>query len=444
MGTQPVAGYLTQPAVLARLLLPALLFVTAVPSMLGQALPAAEAAPISTGFALPHTAGTLNYGVSASESLLWGYYGNQGAAAGTNLSGDLGYISNSKLYPFSAVFSGGRSWSTSGQPSYYFLNLGISQVLNVKRWSAVVSDSVSYLPGTPTTGLSGVPGVGDLGACPGQVCTDTGQGVLTNYSDRVSNAVTGSVQHPLTGKTSFNASGSYGTLYFLGTGSEGQDSNSTTGGGGINHQLSPRTSFGGNYSYSTYQFPGNSGAMAEPGFVSQTASGQITHKFTRKFSVTASAGPQWTAINSNGTSQSLSLYANATAAYQGHFSQVAVSYMRSTNAGYGVVGGTLSQGGGVSVSRTFARVWNCAASAFYTESSDLPGASGAPFTFDTAVASVQTSRAIVRSLSAYASYTFEHQSSNQATGAVDVFNGIEQVVGFGLTYSPSSLHLGRQ
>jgi hypothetical protein len=60
------------------------------------------------------------------------------------------------------------------------------------------------------------------------------------------------------------------------------------------------------------------------------------------------------------------------------------------------------------------------------------------------VAGVQTSRAIVRSLSAFASYTFEHQSSNQATTAVDVFTGSEQVVGFGLTYSPSSIHLGRQ
>ena len=445
IATQPVTEYPMRPSALARLLLPALLFVTVAPSMLGQALPAAEAAPISTGFALPRAAGTLNYAVSASESLSWGYYGNQGAAAGTNLSGDLGYISNSKLYPFSAVYSGGYSWSTSGQPSYNFLNLGMSQVLSLKRWSIVVSDSVSYLPGTPTTGLSGVPGVGDLGVSPIQVGADTGQGVLTNYSDRVSNTVTGSVQHPLTGKTSFNASGSYGIQHFLGIGGEGQDSNSTTGGGGISHQLNPRTSFGGNYSYSTYQFPGNSTAMAEPSSASQTASGQITHQFTRKFSVSVSAGPQWTGDDSAGSSQGLSLYANASAAYHGHFSQVTASYMRGTNAGFGVVGGALSQGGVVSVSRTFARVWNCAASASYTQSSGLPGANVAPFTFDTAVASVQASRAIVRSLSAYASYAFEHQSSNQAaTTAVDVFNGIDQVVGFGLTYSPSSIHLGRQ
>ena len=212
IATQPVTDYFVRPATLARLLLPALLFVMVAPSMLGQALPAAEAAPISTGFALPRAAGTLNYAVSASEGLSWGLYGNQGAASGTSLTGDLGYISNSKLYPFSAVFSGGHSWSTtgSGQPSYSFLNLGMSQVLNVKKWSIVVSDGANYIPATPTTGLSGVPGVGDLGVSPVQVGADTGQGILTNYSSRVNDTVTGGVQRPLTGKTSFSASGSYG------------------------------------------------------------------------------------------------------------------------------------------------------------------------------------------------------------------------------------------
>ena len=86
----------------------------------GQALPAAEASPISTGFALPLTAGTLQYGVSASESLYWGYYNTPGTVAATNVSGDLAYISASKRDPFSMVFSGGRSTSTSNQPSYTF------------------------------------------------------------------------------------------------------------------------------------------------------------------------------------------------------------------------------------------------------------------------------------------------------------------------------------
>jgi hypothetical protein len=70
-------------------------------------------------------------------------------------------------------------------------------------------------------------------------------------------------------------------------------------------------------------------------------------------------------------------------------------------------------------------------------------ANAAYVSFDTTVASAQVSRAIRRSLSAYASYSFEHQPTGSAT-AVDVFSGIEQVVGFGVTFSPSSIHLGSQ
>jgi hypothetical protein len=55
----------------------------------------------------------------------------------------------------------------------------------------------------------------------------------------------------------------------------------------------------------------------------------------------------------------------------------------------------------------------------------------------------QVSRAIARSLSCYASYTLEDQSVS-AISTVDVFSGKSQVVGFGITYSPSALHLGRK
>jgi hypothetical protein len=160
-------------------------------------------------------------------------------------------------------------------------------------------------------------------------------------------------------------------------------------------------------------------------------------------SATISAGPQWTSVDSTGSTQGVSLYASASAAYHTQFSSMTVYYIRSTNSGFGVVGGALSQGGGATASRVFARVWSASASASYTQSTGLPGANVTPFTFDTTIASVQTSRAIVRNLSAYASYTLQHQSGTSAT-AVDVYSGLEQVVGFGVTYSPSSIHLGRQ
>jgi hypothetical protein len=381
--------------------------------------------------------------VSGSESLSWGYYGSQGAATATNLTGDLGFISNSRQDPFSIVFSGGRSWSTSDEPAYSFANLALSQVLAFGRWHFVASDSVSYLPGTPSTGLSGVPGAGDVGVNPVQVGVDTGQGVLTNYSTRISNTAAVSLQRQLTAKTSLNASGAYNILTFVntpaGSNNEGLNSSSENGGGGLTHQFDARNSMAGNYIYSSFNY-----GVGVPGFVSQTASATYTHQFTRKFSMNVSAGPQWTSVNSSGGGTALSVFANAAAIYSGQFSRISLSYVHSTNAGSGVASGALSDSVSLTANRIYARVWNCAVTTSYARNANLPTSGVAAYSFDTEIASLQVSRAIVRSLSAYASYTLENQSSQASTATVDVFSGRSQVFSIGLTYSPSSIHFGRQ
>jgi hypothetical protein len=232
-------------------------------------------------------------------------------------------------------------------------------------------------------------------------------------------------------------------MRFLGAGDDGLNGNSAGGGGGLSHQFNARTSLGGNYSYSIYSYPASSGGATQPGFTSQTAYLQFTRKLTRKLTMSASAGPQWSTSDAAGSSQGLSAYANAALMYSGQLSHASFSYSRSANGGYGVVGGSLSQSEAVSVSRTLARVWNFTATAAYTQTSGLPSGNSAPISLDTTVASGQVSRAIRRSLSAYASYTFEHQPSGDET-AVDVFSGTEQVLGFGMTFSPSSIHVGSQ
>lgn len=423
------------------------LLITVVPAAFGQALPAAQASPISTGFELPMTAGTLQYAVSASESLDWGYYSNNsGATEGTNLTGDLGYISNSKRDPFGAVIAGGHSWGSNG-PSFSFVSLGLSQTLSAGRWTFLISDSVAYLPGTSTTGLAGVPGVGDLGLTPVPVGPDTGQGILTNYSNSISNATSATISRPITGKTFFNAAGSYAIFrYVSGSGDAsgaGLDSDSVTGQGGISHRYSVRNTLGGNYAYSYFSYPGYNYGIPTASFDSQTASLQYIHQFTRKLGLNASSGPEWTTVGLPGSSPSLSLYADAALAYTGEFSRASLAFVRSTNNGYGVIGGSLSDAVSFSTSRTFVRVWNCAFTSAYTHSSALAGV--APYTFDTTLAGFQVSRAIGRSFSAFASYTLENQSSKgSATSVIDVFNGFSQVLGFGLTYAPMSIHFGHQ
>jgi hypothetical protein len=426
------------------------LAICATASASAQALPAAEASPISTGFALPTSLGSLQYGVSASQSFIWGgYYGNTGPSSSTNLTGDLAYLSNSKRHPFSLVFSGGHSFGERGEPAYNFVGMGISQVATVGKWNFVVSDNVSYLPGTANSGLSGVPGVGDLGVTPTQIGGDTTQGLLTNFSDRVSNVAAGNVSRQLTGRTSLNAFGAYsitrfldGTLTSSNQSSSGLDSDSETGGGGISHQIDARNTFGANYTYSNYTYSNNSFGILAPGFSSQSVSGNYSHRFTRKLSASISAGPQWTTIQTAAKVTSTSVFVDGSAAYAGKSATGTLTFVRSTNSGYGTLGGTLSSGVVFSVSRAFGIVWNAAATASFTQSSSLPAPAIPSFSSDTYVESVQISRALLRNLSGFASYTFERQSSS-GSGAIDLYSGTSQILGFGITYSPSALHLGR-
>jgi hypothetical protein len=415
-----------------------------------QALPAAEAAPISTGFSLPTTLGTLQYAVNASESLVWGYYGTSGPTSSTNISGDLAYLSSSRQHPFSMVLTAGHSFGEFGQPGYSFVGLSLSQVANIGRWNFVVSDSINYLPGTPAAGLSGISGLGDLGVNPVQVSGDTGQGLLTNYSNRISNDVVAGVSRQLTGRTSINASGSYQINRFLDNAitssnqsSGGLDSDSYSGQGGITHQMNPRSSISGNYSYSKSTYPNDSFGVPSYGFVSQTASGVYSYRFNRKLSFSAAAGPQWTTVQGGANSNSTSLFADVSANYAGKRVNSSLVFVRSTNNGFGVIAGGLSDSVVLSGGRTFDAVWNVAGSASYTGTSNLAQANLSAYSANTYVESIQVSRAIVRNLSGFISYSFEDQSSSGLGSNVDGFSGRYQVLGFGLTYSPAALHLGR-
>jgi hypothetical protein len=429
-----------------------LLLVAAIPastSARAQALPAAEAAPISTGFALPTTLGTLQYAVTASQSFVWGYYGGSGATASTNLSGDLAYLSTSKLHPFSMVLSGGHTFGEFGEPAYSYAGLSFSQVANFGRWNFVLSDSVSYLPGTAAAGLSGVPGVGDLNVNPVQITGDTGQGILTNYSDRISNTAAASLSRQLTGKTSLTASGAYSISRFLNSNigspsqsSGGLDSDGATGQGSISHVINGRSSFGGFYSYSYYTYPNDTFGLPANGFVSQSVGAQYSYRFSRRLSFNASAGPQWSTISNVPNSKTTSLFADVAATYSGKTLTTGLAFVRGTNNGFGATAGSVSNSVVFNANRSFAAVWNVSGSAAYTQSSSLSGPGLPTFSSDTYVESIQVSRAIVRNLSGFASYTFEDQST-AGTAGIDVFSGRSQILGFGITYSPSPTHLGR-
>jgi hypothetical protein len=419
-----------------------------------QALPAAEASPVSTGFSLPTASGSLTYALSGSESLNWGFFSNSAFTQSTNVSGDLGYISNSKHDPFSAVLTGGRAFGTGGQPSYNFVGAGLSQVIAVKHWNYVLSDNVSYLPQTPAVGFAGLPGLGDIGISPvllGVIPTSTiatpAQGVLTNYEQRVENTASGSFTRDFTAKTSLRGSGAYSISRFVDNSPQqnsGVDYDVVSGGGGIFHAYTRRTTVGGNFEYSDFTYVASSRGIPTPEIKTQTATVVFQHQYTRKFSLDAAGGPQWTTIDLGSPSTSISAFANVTAAYKGEVTQQTLNFVRTTNAGYGVIGGGLSTSVGYTANRKFGGgLWAGGLSASYTDTKSLPSALLPSVQFHTGIIGAQVSRALPHSLSGFASYSLQSQTNHGAfLTLLNAFSGQYQTLAFGITYSPMPIHFG--
>ena len=436
-------------------LLGVVLSAAAARSAAAQALPAAEASPISTGFSLPVTSGSLTYALSASETVNWGFFSNSTETESTNVSGDLGYISNSKRDPFSALLSGGHSFGTGGQPNYNFASAGLSQVIAVKHWTYVLSDNVSYLPESPAIGFGGLPGLGDIGISPvllGVIPTSTiapaSQGVLTNYATRVDNSASGSFSRDFTAKTSLRGSAAYVIQRFPLDSplpqNSGLDSNGITGGGGVFHAYTPRTTIGGNFEYSDYSFVGHTHGITAPDFKTQTATLNFQHQYTRKFLLNAAGGPQWTTIELGTNSTSLDVFVNVGATYKGERTASTLTFVRSTNAGYGVIGGARSDSVSYMGTRKFGGgLWAGSLDASYSDTKSLATSLLPSYQFHTGVVGVQVTRALPHSLSAFASYSLQSQSNHGAfLTLLDAFSGRYQSLAFGITYSPMPIHLG--
>ena len=402
--------------------------------------PTTPSAP-NFGFSLPTTEGTLTYALSGSESFLTGQ-GDSGLDHTTVLSGDLAYLSTSVNRPFSIVYSGGYLLnSVPGTPqSSTFQNLALSQVVTTKNWNFVIDDGVSYLPQSPTTGLSGIPGVGDIGVTPVTVGDQPPESILTNYASRVGNGLNGGATRQIDASTSATASGSWQILRFLGD--DGIDSSTESASVGVTHRIDARSTASANvnYSYTTDQYLG-----ANLPFTSEGISFQYTRQLSHFFNITASIGPQRTygsGVAAPLIPAQIFVVGNAGLNYTRKFTSVSLSYSRATNSGSGVVYGALTDNVVLSASQQLSRNWQVAANASYARSSALADIAGIPTLTTGIYGGAQVSRKLSRSLFAYASYTAITQSIDETVTSQNAFNGLNQVFAVGLTYSPGALHLG--
>jgi opacity protein-like surface antigen len=406
-----------------------------------QDVPSTVISTPTFGFSLPSVEGTLTYSLSAAESFQTGYSG-AGDDHTTSLSGSFAYLSSSPDKPFSLVYSGGYlNSSVPGYPaSSTFQNLAVSQVVTTKNWNFVLDDAVSYLPESPTTGLSGIPGVGDIGVDPIQIGDEPTQSILTNYATRVGNGLNGGVTRKLDASWAINGSASWQILHFFGN--QGIDSTTETGSAGPTYRIDARSSASASvvYAYTNNTYLGNGYPFESEGITLQ-----YQRQISRFFSVNVTAGPQRT-FGSGSTASliptALTVVGGATLTYNRRGTNATVSYARATNSGSGVLLGALTDTVAGTVRRQFSRNWQGALTASYAKSTSLAEVAAFDQSYQSIYGGGQVSRRLGRSFSGYFSYTAVTQNQNSPGVSQSVFSGLSQTFAVGVTYSPGAQHLG--
>lgn len=438
-----------------RLAVSALLLTTASISY-GQAIPAGGTpmSPMTTntvGPNLPDLDGIVHYALTASEIAQYGYYGSGVTTYSTILSGDVAYTAKSIVYPTSLTLAGGVILANQqAQGTTGYVSAALSQGYVTRTWIFNISDSISFLPQSPTTGLSGIPGVGDLGASPvqGPVAGPAG-GIFSAAGNRVANALTGSVERQLTRDTSLSGSGTWAKLHFLDS-NDAFDNTQIAGTVAVNRRIDARSSASLNAVYSTFSYSGTPNATSQPDIESRGINLAYQWVLSRTFSMSVSAGPQWvSSSNSTLIPTSLNVAATASLSYQRGFTTAAVGYSRGVNGGSGVLPGALSDSIFGSVGHTYGHNWLASLNVGYSRSSGLTqlsnGASLVPVNavFDTVFGGAQVTRRINTHFSGYASYEAQNQSQNNTLAGRNALNGTSQTFAIGVTFTPRSTRLGQ-
>lgn len=398
----------------------------------------AQVSPAATGPSEQPISSRLNYAVRYSQNAQLNSY-NPDLQMST-VSGSLNYTNAKEHLPFLANYAGGYTWTLSG-PDYetgVFQHMFLSQGIISHRWKLNVSDNISYLPSSPTTGFSGIPGTGEpIGVKnPG---SQTGQTILTLNTHFIDNFASGTLERALSFATTVSASGGSEILRY--TDSNGLDSNTLTAGGMISRRLTARNVLFGKYSYADFSYP--SYVLA---FTANTAVVGFQRQWTKNLTTVTSGGPEW--IISSATSivpTTTTFTANVAATYTLRHTSTSLSYNHGTNSGSGYLLGAEIDTVEGDFSHTAGANWTFGALVGYERTSGLSNNGTTNVIINGVQVSnngstngiyggAQATRRVGRNLIFFANYTGINQSSNSALPG-NVVNALRQTIGFGFGYS---------
>jgi hypothetical protein len=397
----------------------------------------AQVVPAIEGpYGLP-VSGTLHYDLRYTQTAQF-YGGPTGTVQRGVASGELAYANSSPVLPFGVTYSGGDSWSISGESegTGVFQHMLVSQGLVRRDWTLRLMDDVSYMPQSPVYGFSGIPGVGGLPNPPSQPT----QPILTQNTRSVFNTVSPDFTHTFGHATSLDLGARYSILRF--PDGNGQDTDSEQANGQITRRLNARSSLIGQYAYAYTSFPGYSVLTMD----TQSALFGYQRTWNRQFKTSVSAGPEWLQSSDNlFLPPSTNLTANANVNYDLRTTSAMLSYFRATTGGAGEASEVGIHNDDVSgaITQQFGRNLTVTATGSYMRTQGLALVSDQTVLTIAKFGGVSATRRLSRYFTAFASYTAIQQSSNYAgsTLPANLVSGLSQVVAFGVGYSPRDINL---
>jgi hypothetical protein len=396
--------------------------------LMASATARAQAVPAVNGSKPLPISGTLRYDLRYSQTAQL-YGDSQGNTQSSVLSGELTYANLNAARPFSLTYSGGDMWNITGSRSGtgVFQHMLVSQGLTRRKWALSVSDDVSYLPQAPTTGFSGIAGVGSLPSDSGQ----SSQTILTLNTRSLYNSLSPNFTRHLDYATSLSVTGSYTIMRF--PDSDGLETNQLQVGPQITRRLNALNSIFGQYSYSRFSYPGQTSTMAV-----QSLPIGYTRAWNRRLNTSVSLGPEWT--RSSGSSQipsSTGLTVNANATYGTRTTTASLGYSQATTGGAGAATevGVRNHDLNAGLTRQFGRNLTISANGAYMRTQGMQQAGVTNGKYGGASATQRLGRYVT----VFANYTAIQQSSSAALPA-NAISGLSHVIGFGIGYSPRELH----
>jgi hypothetical protein len=386
-----------------------------------QVAPAATVGPAYLRYSLRYSENAVFYSAGEADQ-------QRGIASGT-----LEYMNGGERLPLTFSYTGGYIFIFSGSPNGagYFQNFLVSQGFIGRAWNIIFSDNISYLPESATVGASGVPGAGEpiggSGSSP-----QSSQSVLTLSTPYLGNTARGEVTRTLNSSTNLSAGGSTELITFPDGG--GLNSNIENANAGLTRRLDARDSLSGQYLFAQYSY-GSSPVT----FETNTASANYSRTWNRQLKTSVSAGPQFTeSSNSAVIPSSTGIYVNASVDYSRRFGAASLTYTHGKSGGGGYLLGGDQDLFNAGFSRELRRSLTIGLQGSYRRLAGLENSGIITAEFGGA----QATWRLNDDFTLHANYTAINQSSSAAL-PTNVLNQLEQVIGFGIGYTPRRTHLFR-